>query len=539
MTTPASPTSPWPARAFDAIARRARSVWQQVRYGERCPAAEAALAALLQSATPDGLAPTRGAATAVCPGLTAAAIATLWDFGETDLALAWAKRLLRLQKFDGSLPDAALRHTSLFNTAQAAKAFALLEQSGRCPDASRARRRACDFLASRIGRDGLVRVPESGGSFERWAPATVGLAGLATVIATTEHRHATEYRDAVCRAVDIVLRTTDVASQSTSLHVATHGIEALLDLADFVPEAGRAAREFLDRAALRQRRDGSVAADAEQRWVSSAGLAHLACLWFRTGNTEAGNRAVACLTARQRDDGTWTGSWGRRAAYFPNQTSLWTAKLALDAMSAQVSAAFAVAPYDLLEPPSADDARLRVVADLVGSLPAETELVDVGCGGGRFLTALRDRFPRASLTGVDPSTALLRHVPKSCATVLGDARRLPLDSARYDVAITIEALEHALVPQRAVAELCRVVRPGGRVLVIDKDRRFQRLSRCEPWEQWFRPETVASWLAQHCDDVETTALPSGPHARTPGLFVCWQGVRRGDAMAATTLRRAA
>ena len=34
----------------------------------------------------------------------------------------------------------------------------------------------------------------------------------------------------------------------------------------------------------------------------------------------------------------------------------------------------------------------------------------------------------------------------------------------------MESLEHALLPEQAVAELCRVVRPGGSVLVIDKDR---------------------------------------------------------------------
>jgi malonyl-CoA O-methyltransferase len=115
---------------------------------------------------------------------------------------------------------------------------------------------------------------------------------------------------------------------------------------------------------------------------------------------------------------------------------------------------------------------------------------------------------------------------------------LPLGDASQDAAVCIESLEHVLRPEWAVAEICRVVRPGGRVLVIDKDRRFQGLSICEPWERWFEPGSVASWLAAHCNDVTCTPLPPGPHQRTDGLFLCWQGVRRAET-AAIAIRRAA
>lgn len=527
------------ARIRSAVERRVRFGWRTLTVGRRPPLVESALDWLRAAATGDGLAPTRGGAVA-CPGLTAAAIPTLWSLGETELAIRWGARLARLQNSDGSLPDAGLLHPSLFNTAQAAEAFALLDDVAALPEARRGRRKACDFLASRIGPDGAIRIPAAGGSFERWAPAAVGLSGLQTVVDSAEPRHADAQRRAVIRAVDHVLRTTDAAHPAASLHVMMHGIAALLKLEPLDERAGAVARRFLENAAARQMHDGAVAADLEHRWVSSAGLAHLAALWFRTGHKAAGDRAIKCLAARQNDDGAWTGSWGKGAAYFPRSPSAWTVKYALDAALAQVEAAFTTAPRDLLEPPAQDDARLRAVVDLVAQLPADAELADVGCGGGRCLAQLAARFPQLRLTGVDPSPSLLQHLPEQAEPVVGSILRLPLDEARCDAAICIEALEHALVPERAVAELCRIVRPGGRVLVIDKAKRHQDLSLCESWEQWFTPEGVSGWLARHCDDVTCSELPAGPQQRTPGLFLCWQGTRRAAAVStAEPQRRAA
>ncbi|MGC3966170.1 MAG: hypothetical protein QM775_01995 [Pirellulales bacterium] len=77
------------------------------------------------------------------------------------------------------------------------------------------------------------------------------------------------------------------------------------------------------------------------------------------------------------------------------------------------------------------------------------------------------------------------------------------------------------------------------MVIIDKDARFQALSRTEPWEQWFAPQTVMELLAEHCDDVCCAPLPAGPQQRTPGLFLCWSGVRKTAATTSAAHRRAA
>lgn len=535
--TQASQTSGFLNRAASAAQRRARHWWRMLRRGARPPAVEAAWRRLTACLGDEGVSPTCGTS-AVCPGLTAAVVPTLWQYGDREPAMRYARKLLAWQKRDGSLPDAGLLHASLFNTAQAARSWAKLLDAGVMPELEPALRRACGYLVGRIGDDGMVRIPESGGSFDRWAPATVHLSGLAIAADYARRDGIAGWRPHIARAVERILRTADCAPAEVPTHIAAHGLEAVMELCDFEPRTIAAAVRGLENAAARLRRDGSLTVDAAHRWVSSAGLAHWAALWLRAGLTEPAHRALECLTNRQAADGGWTGSWGRGAAFFPRSTSNWTSKYFLDAAAAQVAVEFETPEPSLLEPLGAGDGRWETLRRWVAGIPAGAECVDVGCGGGRFLVRLAREFPALQWSGVDPSAALLRNVPAGIATLQGSLLRLPADEGRFAAAACIEALEHSLLPERAVDELCRVVRPGGRVLVIDKCARFQALSDCKPWERWFSPEAVAGWLSKHCDEVVCEPLPAGSQQRTAGLFLAWRGVKRRTSNG-VFLRRAA
>jgi malonyl-CoA O-methyltransferase len=152
-------------------------------------------------------------------------------------------------------------------------------------------------------------------------------------------------------------------------------------------------------------------------------------------------------------------------------------------------------------------------------------VADVGCGAGRFLRKLATQFPEARLVGIDPSTPLLEHPPTKVESRRGGLLRIPAADREFDGVFAVESLEHALLPQQAVRELCRVVRRGGRLLIIDKHAARQSLSLHELWERWFLPDEVVSWLAPHCRDITVRPIAHGAGSKDAGLFLCWQATR--------------
>jgi SAM-dependent methyltransferase len=115
---------------------------------------------------------------------------------------------------------------------------------------------------------------------------------------------------------------------------------------------------------------------------------------------------------------------------------------------------------------------------LLGVSPGE-RVLDVGCGTGAATRTLAQRVaPNGRVTGVDPSGALLKItrdlVEKTGLGGLielreGDCRALPFPDASFDAVLAATVLSHIPDSERALAEMVRVTRPGGRVAVFDVD----------------------------------------------------------------------
>lgn len=116
--------------------------------------------------------------------------------------------------------------------------------------------------------------------------------------------------------------------------------------------------------------------------------------------------------------------------------------------------------------------RLEVVFDeLLGGIDLTGRaLLDAGCGTGPFSVEACRRG--AVVTSLDVGPRLLAEVRRKCdaRTVEGDVTALQFADASFDIVISSECIEHTPDPRRAVAELLRVCRPGGLVVVTCPNR---------------------------------------------------------------------
>ena len=109
-------------------------------------------------------------------------------------------------------------------------------------------------------------------------------------------------------------------------------------------------------------------------------------------------------------------------------------------------------------------------------IPEGATVVDIGCGAGTDLhLAARRTGPRGLAIGVDMTEAVRRRAMQGAAACgldnvdvrNGDAARLPIDAASVDVVISNGVLNLVPDKQRAVAEIARVLKGGGRVQIAD------------------------------------------------------------------------
>lgn len=103
-------------------------------------------------------------------------------------------------------------------------------------------------------------------------------------------------------------------------------------------------------------------------------------------------------------------------------------------------------------------------------------VLDIGSGPGYLLASMAEAVgPGGAVHGMDPSEAMNALARERCASMpwttvgTGDALALPFDDESFDVAVCTQVYEYVADMPTAVAELRRVLRPGGRAVVLDTD----------------------------------------------------------------------
>jgi ArsR family transcriptional regulator len=166
---------------------------------------------------------------------------------------------------------------------------------------------------------------------------------------------------------------------------------------------------------------------------------------------------------------------------------------------------------------------LGALAALAGS---EWVVGDLGCGTGQVSAALAPFVAR--VIAVDESAAMLQAAKRRLAGLdnvdlrRGQLEGLPIDDGRLDMASLMLVLHHVPEPGKALAEVARVLRPGGRVIIGDMlphDRESYRQQMGHVW-LGFSDDQIGGLLAD-AGFERTRMVPLAPdqRAKGPGLFV--------------------
>jgi len=117
-------------------------------------------------------------------------------------------------------------------------------------------------------------------------------------------------------------------------------------------------------------------------------------------------------------------------------------------------------------PAAEDDALASRLLALAGPV-AGRDALDVGCGAGGLARRLGEAGARVA--GMDACASMLGRARSSAGRwVKGDARRLPFAGASFDLVSCSLVLHYLHDPGRAVEEVARVLRPGGRLVLADR-----------------------------------------------------------------------
>jgi ubiquinone/menaquinone biosynthesis C-methylase UbiE len=192
-------------------------------------------------------------------------------------------------------------------------------------------------------------------------------------------------------------------------------------------------------------------------------------------------------------------------------------------LRARIQASFDDASSNEEHFPSTIDPRIyhvKVIREHLGDLRGK-RVLDVGCGKGRFARVFHEQQPEAELWGLDISEEMLRFVPEGIHTRAGSMTELPFEDAYFDGAYATESLEHAVEIEKAVSEICRVVKPGGKIAIIDKNaEQWGRLETPE-WEKWFTRKELEGLLRKHCRAVSSRFISYWEDVEPDGLFLAW------------------
>jgi malonyl-CoA O-methyltransferase len=454
------------------------------------------------------------------PEVTGYLIPTLLKYGERDLAVRLAHWLLSIQRSDGGFagPDGL---PYVFDSGQVLRGLLAVHQI--VPEALPAARRLADYLCAEMideGKRGFRQKYSESDTYKNLIPETIQLYVLPALVQSAEILQESKYRTAAKHCLDYYCAHEEFLRIDDLTHFLGYQLEALIDL-----DRPELALPVLDLVRKEQSAAGAVRGKGGESWVCTPGLAQLAICWYKTEQPEPADKAMAWLDSQQCESGGFWGSYGNGAGYLPTKEPSWAAKFYLDAHLLRLQSFFDQDKATLHSDVALDDGRTQAILSLVR--PGD-KVAEVGCGKGRFLKAVKSVYPDVDCTGIDISPVVLSQVPKQIETILGPLEAIPVADNTYDVAFSIEAIEHSANPYAAVKELCRVVKPNGWVSIIDKQLSHWGRLKCPSWERWPDAASLGNLFCEWCDNVTVENVAYNTSGTADGLMVVWRGRKKAE-----------
>jgi ubiquinone/menaquinone biosynthesis C-methylase UbiE len=126
--------------------------------------------------------------------------------------------------------------------------------------------------------------------------------------------------------------------------------------------------------------------------------------------------------------------------------------------------------YAMLERPAFGDLDDRLLDMMAPRLATSRRLLDLGCGPCTFAARAAERFAHVDVLALDPSATFTSRADAGRFRVVRAAgEALPMASASIDIAVCVSSIRHVRAREDALAELRRVVRPGGALMIVELD----------------------------------------------------------------------
>ena len=106
----------------------------------------------------------------------------------------------------------------------------------------------------------------------------------------------------------------------------------------------------------------------------------------------------------------------------------------------------------------------KVIKEMMNGICEHLKILDVGCGTG----ILSNLYPNYEITGIDMSDGMLKHHKGN--HLKGSAEDIPFCSGMFDVVFCRSVLHHLPNPEKALSEIIRVLKPGGKFVCWETNK---------------------------------------------------------------------